>query len=189
MDERLVTMYQTTMQQYNTKIQACQAVFKKKTQDYGTAWRILRLPSLTDQIMIKAKRIRMLQEQGLPRVNENTPTELIGIINYCIMSLMQIDLQDDPRMDLTYSELAPLYEDIVANTRALLSDKNHDYQEAWRSMRVQSITDIILMKLLRIKRIEDNHGTTLVSEGVDANYRDIINYAVFALIQLDAIPH
>jgi len=182
-------VYQETVAQYNTVIKTCQAVFEKKTQDYGTAWRILRLPSLTDQIMIKAQRIRALQEQTVQRIEEGVSTELIGIINYCVMASMQIALQADQRMELAYSELAPLYDEIIVTTRNLLNNKNHDYQEAWRGMRVSSITDIILMKLLRIKRIEDNQGATLVSEGVEANYQDIINYAVFALIKLDAVHH
>ena len=174
-----------TSVQYNTVIKACQKVFGKKTQDYGTAWRILRLPSMTDQIMIKAQRARALQEQETQRVEEGMISEFIGIVNYSVMALIQLDLKDDERLELAYDELAPLYEKAIAATTALLDAKNHDYQEAWRTMRLESITDIILMKLLRIKRIEDNKGVTLVSEGVAANYQDIINYAVFALIKLN----
>lgn len=178
-------MHSDTLSQYKTVIKACQGIFEKKTQDYGTAWRILRLPSMTDQIMIKAQRIRTLQEQKIQRVDEGMASELIGIVNYSVMALMQMALKDDDRLELTYDELAPLYDQIIATTTTLLDAKNHDYQEAWRAMRLGSITDIILMKLLRIKRIEDNQGVTLASEGVAANYQDIINYAVFALIKLD----
>jgi len=138
--------------------------------------------------MIKAQRIRSVQEQHTQRVDEGIYTELIGIVNYSVMALMQITLQDDHEgLELPYKRLAPLYDQIIANTTSLLNNKNHDYQEAWRSMRIGSITDIILMKLLRIKRIEDNQGMTLISEGVVANYQDIINYAVFALIKLDHV--
>ena len=178
-------MHVDTLTQYEAVIKTCQAVFKKKTQDYGTAWRILRLPSMTDQIMIKAQRIRAIQEHKAQRIQEGIATELVGIVNYSVMALMQLGLQEDKRMALTYDELAPLYAEVIAATTALLHNKNHDYQEAWRAMRLGSITDIILMKLLRVKRIEDNQGTTLASEGVAANYQDIINYAVFGLIKLD----
>lgn len=177
-------MHSDTLSRYNDIIKTCQAVFEKKTQDYGTAWRILRLPSMTDQIMIKAQRIRAIQEQRTQRVDEGIFTELIGIVNYSIMALMQIALKDHKSLELTYHELLPFYNEIVAATTALLNNKNHDYQEAWRAMRLSSIIDIILMKLLRIKRIEDNQGATLISEGVEANYQDIINYAVFAWIKL-----
>jgi hypothetical protein len=173
-----------TLSQYNSVIKACQAVFEKKTKDYGTAWRILRLPSITDQIMIKAQRIRTIQELGTQRVEEDMGTELIGIINYAIIALMQLSLEEEKRLEIPYEKLAPLYDEIIAATTALLNNKNHDYQEAWRAMRLSSIVDIILMKLLRIKRIEDNQGATLISEGVAANYQDIINYAVFAYIKL-----
>jgi hypothetical protein len=180
-------VHQDTISQYNAVIKTCKTIFEKKTNDYGTAWRVLRLPSMTDQIMIKARRIRAIQEQNVQRVEEDMATELIGIVNYSVMALIQGMLKNDERMELGYSELAPLYDAAIATTIALLSNKNHDYQEAWRAMRLSSITDIILMKLLRIKRIEDNQGATLVSEGVDANYQDIINYAVFALIKLSHV--
>ena len=174
-----------TLSQYNAVIKTCQDILEKKTQDYGTAWRVLRLPSMTDQIMIKAQRIRTIQEQKTQRVDEGIATELIGIVNYSVMALMQMALPADARLELAYSELAPLYKEVIAKTTALLNDKNHDYQEAWRAMRLSSMIDIILMKLLRVKRIEDNQGATLISEGIAANYQDIINYAVFALIKLD----
>ncbi|MEL6539707.1 MAG: DUF1599 domain-containing protein [Bacteroidota bacterium] len=178
-------MQANTLSQYNSAIQACKRIFEQKTSDYGTAWRILRLPSMTDQIMIKAQRIRAIQEQKTQRVEEGVAPELVGIVNYSVMALLQLKLAQDARLELSYEELAPLYEEVITTTTKLLTDKNHDYQEAWRDMRLSSIVDIILMKLLRIKRIEDNEGTTLISEGVDANYQDIINYAVFALIKLD----
>jgi len=176
-----------TINQYNQVLEACKEIFQKKTQDYGTAWRILRLPSITDQIFIKAQRIRSIQEKGNQKINENISSEFIGIINYCVMAMMQIELKDNPDLEMDYKELKPLYDSLVDDTLSLLKDKNHDYGEAWRDMRVSSITDIILMKLLRVKQIEDNQGKTLVSEGIKANYQDIINYAVFALIKLQNI--
>ena len=177
-------MHKDTLSQYNKVIKACKEVFKKKNKDYGTAWRILRLPSITDQIMIKAQRIRTIQEKGIQRVNDSVFTELIGIINYCIMALMQVVLKDDKQLEYTFDSLEPLYDKAIADNLLLLANKNHDYQEAWRDMRISSIIDIILMKLLRIKKIEDNQGKTLLSEGVQANYQDIVNYAVFSLIKL-----
>lgn len=173
-----------TVGEYNQVITLCKELFKKKTIDYGTAWRILRLPSITDQIFIKAQRIRSIQEKGTQMVNDPIQDEFIGIINYCIIALIQLDLKDDERLELSYEELQPLYEKWVDATRSLLENKNHDYGEAWRDMRVSSITDIILMKLYRVKQIEDNQGKTLASEGVDANYQDMINYSVFCLIKL-----
>jgi len=174
-----------TISEYKQVIRACKEVFEKKTRDYGTAWRILRLPSITDQIFIKAQRIRSVQERGVQRVEDDIPNEFIGIINYCIIALIQINLGDEERMELTFEEVEPLYDEQVEKAMKLLEDKNHDYGEAWREMRVSSITDIILMKLLRVKQIEDNKGKTLISEGIEANYLDIINYAVFCLIKLD----
>jgi len=173
-----------TVSEYNQVILHCKELFKKKTQDYGTAWRILRLPSLTDQIFIKAQRIRSIQEKGEQKVNDPIADEFIGIINYCLIALIQISMKDDQRMELSFSELEPLYDKWVNETRGLLENKNHDYGEAWREMRVSSMTDIILMKLLRVKQIEDNQGKTLVSEGIEANYQDMINYSVFCLIKL-----
>jgi hypothetical protein len=157
-------------------------LFEKKTRDYGTAWRILRLPSITDQIFIKAQRIRSIQEKGVQKVDDPIRDEFIGIINYCIIALMQVELSPTQALDMTFEELDPLYDRMVGETFDLLQNKNHDYGEAWREMRVTSITDIILMKLLRVKQIEDNKGMTLVSEGVKANYQDMINYSVFAMI-------
>ncbi|WP_186754740.1 DUF1599 domain-containing protein [Echinicola salinicaeni] len=173
-----------TVGEYNQVITLCKELFKKKTIDYGTAWRILRLPSITDQIFIKAQRIRSIQEKGTQMVNDPIQDEFIGIINYCIIALIQLDLKDDERLELSYEELQPLYDKWIDATRSLLENKNHDYGEAWRDMRISSITDIILMKLYRVKQIEDNLGKTLASEGVDANYQDMINYAVFCMIKL-----
>lgn len=178
-------MVNKTLSEYKQVIKACKEVFEKKTRDYGTAWRILRLPSITDQIFIKAQRIRSVQESGRQKVNDDIPNEFIGIINYCIIALIQIFLKDKSDMELSYEEIEPLYDQQVDNALKLLENKNHDYGEAWRDMRVNSITDIILMKLFRVKQIEDNNGKTLISEGIGANYLDMINYAVFCLIKLD----
>ena len=177
-------MIEKTTQEYNQVIAACKVLFEKKTRDYGTAWRILRLPSITDQIFIKAQRIRSIQEKGSQRVDDPIQDEFIGIINYCAIALIQMQLKNTSSLDLTFEELEPYYDLALKETLELLENKNHDYGEAWREMRVTSITDIILMKLLRTKQIEDNDGKTLVSEGVKANYQDMINYAVFALIKL-----
>jgi len=173
-----------TETQYRQVVDRCKALFLKKNQDYGTAWRILRLPSITDQIFIKAQRIRTLQEKGVSKVGEGIEPEFVGIINYCVMALIQLKLRDDRRTDIPSAELEQHYDDQMNGVMNLLFAKNHDYGEAWRDMRVSSMTDIILMKLLRTKQIEDNAGATLVSEGVDANYMDMINYAVFCLIKL-----
>lgn len=153
--------------------------------DYGAAWRILRLPSLTDQIFIKAQRIRSLQEQGERKIDEGEQAEFIGIVNYAIMALIQLTRGVAEQPDLDPSEALELYDSQVAATKALMEDKNHDYGEAWREMRISSLTDLILQKLLRVKQIEANRGRTEVSEGVEANYQDIINYAVFALIHME----
>lgn len=168
---------------YDEILAHCRDLFEKKTRDYGTAWRILRTPSLTDQIYIKAARIRSIEEKGTQKVADNVRDEYIGMINYCIMALVQLELPPDAPTELPVATALAAYEKQRDITRALLLDKNHDYGEAWREMRLSSLTDLILMKLLRIKQIEDNAGQTLVSEGVDAGYRDIINYSVFALIK------
>ncbi|MBS1978854.1 MAG: DUF1599 domain-containing protein [Bacteroidetes bacterium] len=173
-----------TATQYTEVISACQDLFVKKTRDYGTAWRVLRLPSITDQLYIKAQRIRSIQEKGTQKIADSIRDEFIGIINYCVIALIQLRLRESAVMELSPQEVARYYEEVITETRQLLEDKNHDYGEAWRDMRVGSMTDIILMKLLRVKQIEDNAGVTLVSEGVAANYQDIINYAVFCLIKL-----
>jgi len=173
-----------TSKQYNDVIETCRALFINKMKDYGSAWRILRLPSLTDQIFIKAQRIRGLQQNKERKVDEGEVSEFIGIINYSVMALIQLDKGVVENPDLSLEEATTLYDEKVAITKQLMLDKNHDYGEAWRDMRVSSLTDLILQKLLRVKQIEDNQGKTLVSEGIDANYQDMINYAVFAMIHL-----
>ncbi|UII75066.1 DUF1599 domain-containing protein [Flagellimonas sp. HMM57] len=176
---------QQTSQQYDNVIKTCRELFIKKSKDYGTAWRILRLPSLTDQIFIKAQRIRSLQQNEVRKVDEGEQSEFVGIINYSIMALIQLEKGVAEQPDLKVDEAISLYDKEVATTKTLMENKNHDYGEAWRDIRVSSLTDLILQKLLRVKQIEDNKGATLVSEGIDANYQDIINYAVFALIHLN----
>ncbi|SFB52155.1 DUF1599 domain-containing protein [Algoriphagus aquimarinus] len=174
-----------TSNEYREVISRCKELFRKKTIDYGTAWRIFRLSSITDQIFIKAQRIRSIQEKGSQKVNDPIEDDFVGIINYCLIALLQISYLKDERMEIPFEELESAYDHWVNETRGLLENKNHDYGEAWREMRVSSMTDIILMKLLRTKQIEDNQGQTLVSEGIEANYQDMINYAVFCLIKLD----
>ena len=171
-----------TSQEYDKVIAICRQLYANKMTDYGSAWRILRLPSLTDQIFIKAQRIRSLQQNEIRKVDEDETGEFIGIINYSIMALIQLDLGVVDQPDLVASKAIQLYDEKIAATKSLMEDKNHDYGEAWREMRVSSLTDLILQKLLRVKQIEDNRGKTLVSEGIDANYQDMINYSVFALI-------
>ncbi|MGV3696187.1 DUF1599 domain-containing protein [Flavobacterium sp.] len=171
-----------TSQEYDKVIGICRQLYANKMTDYGSAWRILRLPSLTDQIFIKAQRIRSLQQNEIRKVDEDETGEFIGIINYSIMALIQLDLGVVEQPDLDTDKAVQLYDEKVALTKKLMEDKNHDYGEAWREMRVSSLTDLILQKLLRVKQIEDNKGKTLVSEGIDANYQDMINYSVFALI-------
>jgi|SRR5690606_13144492 hypothetical protein len=178
-------MVEKTAAEYREVITSCKTLFEEKTRDYGTAWRILRLPSITDQIFIKAQRIRSIQEKGTQKVGDPIRDEFVGIINYCVIALLQLQLADSDSLEMTFEDLEPLYDEVIDETMALLENKNHDYGEAWREMRVTSITDIILMKLLRVKQIEDNKGVTRVSEGVKANYQDMINYAVFALIKLN----
>ncbi len=174
-----------TSEQYNDVIETCRTLFMNKMKDYGSAWRILRLPSLTDQIFIKAQRIRGLQQNSEQRVDEGQESEFIGIINYCVMALIQLDNGVVEQPDLSTDEATKLYDNKIELTKKLMMDKNHDYGEAWRDMRVSSLTDLILQKLLRVKQIEDNQGKTIVSEGIDANYQDMINYAIFALIHLN----
>jgi hypothetical protein len=171
-----------TSKQYDEVIAICRALFAQKMEDYGSAWRILRLPSLTDQIFIKAQRIRSLQQNTEQRVAEGDVPEFIGIINYCLMALIQLEKGVAKQPDLDLEESLKIYDQNVHATKALMENKNHDYGEAWREMRISSLTDLILQKLLRVKQIENNAGKTLVSEGIDANYQDMINYAIFALI-------
>lgn len=175
---------QNTLNHYDNIITDCKSLFKKKLVDYGSAWRILRLPSLTDQIFIKAQRIRSIQLNEIQKVDEGQADEFIGIVNYSIMALIQIEKGHSEMPDLDNDECIVLYDKMSENTRSLMLNKNHDYGEAWREMRVSSLTDLILQKLLRIKQIDKNKGNTLVSEGIDANFADIVNYAVFALIHL-----
>ncbi|MBO6495109.1 DUF1599 domain-containing protein [Roseivirga sp.] len=179
-------MEEQTVGEYKEVIKACKDIFLKKTQDYGTAWRILRLSSITDQIFIKAQRIRSIQMKGKQMVDDDITGEFIGIINYCVIALIQMDLTESDPLELDVETLEPLYDKHVNETMALLMNKNHDYGEAWRDMRVSSMTDIVLMKLLRVKQIEDNQGKTIISEGIDANYMDMINYAVFCMILMGA---
>jgi len=174
-----------TLKQFDSIISICSDIFEKKMRDYGSAWRILRTSSLTDQIYIKANRIRSIDTKGEQRVNEGIKPEFIGIINYSIMALIQLELGGEENITLAPEVASALYKKYAQQSKSLLENKNHDYGEAWRNMRISSFTDIILMKLLRIKQIEDNHGKTFISEGVDANYYDIINYAVFAMIKLE----
>jgi uncharacterized protein YbdZ (MbtH family) len=175
---------QNTTQQYDAAISLCKDIFLKKMKDYGTAWRNMRPRSLTDQIYIKAQRIKSIEEKGTQKVHDDIRGEYIGIINYCAIALVQLELKEDVRMDLPYEEVADLYLKHMALTKQLMENKNHDYGEAWRDMRISSLTDLILMKIFRVKQIEDNDGKTIISEGVDANYMDMINYAAFALIKL-----
>jgi hypothetical protein len=176
---------QNTSEQYDAVMKTCRELFRKKMGDYGSAWRILRLPSLTDQIFIKAQRIRSLQENEERKIDEDERSEFIGIINYSIMALIQLEKGIAEQPDLSETEAIQLYNKYAVATKALMENKNHDYGEAWRDMRVSSLTDLILQKLLRVKQIENNKGKTSVSEGVDANYQDMVNYAVFALIHLN----
>lgn len=175
-----------TSAQFDEVAKQCIDIFSKKAIDYGTAWHILRLPSLTDQIYIKAQRIRSIQEKGVSKVNEGITPEFIGIVNYSVMALIQLEVGVAESMEemMDAQEAIKLYTKYLNQAKSLMMNKNHDYGEAWRKMRISSLTDIILMKLLRIKQIEDNGGNTIISEGLDANYYDIINYAMFSLIRL-----
>jgi hypothetical protein len=173
-----------TNQQFEAAIAQCRDVFEKKMKDYGSAWRILRPTSLTDQIYIKANRIRSIEEKGEQKVDEDIRDAFIGIVNYSVMALIQLELGSDSTAELQPDEALNLYNKHIYAAKSLMENKNHDYDEAWRNMRISSYTDIILMKLLRIKQIEDNKGKTLVSEGPEANYSDIINYSLFALIKI-----
>lgn len=173
-----------TFEQYLEETEKCRSLFLNKNKDYGTAWRILRPTSLTDQIYIKAKRIRELEENGMAKIAEGVTSEYIGIVNYCILAQIQLILSKETPLELGEEQVMKLYDQYRLATFELMKDKNHDYGEAWRDMRRSSLTDLILMKIFRTKQIEDNDGKTLVSEGLAANYQDIINYAVFALIKI-----
>lgn len=175
-------MQVTTDQQYDSAVNSCKEIFLKKTKDYGTSWRVYRPISIADQIYIKAKRVRNIQETGIQKIQDDVVGELKGIVNYAIIGLIQLDIHDEEVEEIPFEEVSRLYNAKVALTRKLMEDKNHDYGEAWRDMSQESFIDLILSKVLRIKQIIQNDGQTLISEGIDANYSDIINYGVFALI-------
>ncbi|MEO8087524.1 MAG: DUF1599 domain-containing protein [Bacteroidota bacterium] len=174
----------TTSTQYDTVVSQCKDIFLKKMEDYGTAWRILRISSITDQIFIKAQRIRSIEEKGIQKVEEGVDSEFLGIINYCIIALIQLEKHSDTNLEMSAAEVVVHFDKHIDEAKRLMENKNHDYGEAWRDMRVSSMTDLILMKILRIKQIENHNGQTLISEGVAANYYDMLNYATFALIKL-----
>jgi hypothetical protein len=174
-----------TIAEYDSIIKKCEDIFAKKMKDYGSAWRILRISSLTDQIFIKAQRIRSIEQKGEQKVEEGVSDEFAGIVNYAIIGLIQLDLGvSELATEMDYNEVMNTFTKQANIAKELMIAKNHDYGEAWREMRVSSLTDLILQKISRVKQIEDNKGTTLISEGVDANYLDMLNYAVFALIKL-----
>jgi hypothetical protein len=173
-----------TSQEFDQVIAVCKTLFLKKTKDYGTAWRILRPASITDQIFIKAQRIRTLEEKKVSKVGEDITSEYIGIVNYCIIAMLQLELTATDPNEMEVEMVENLFDKSVIETKDLMFAKNHDYGEAWRDMRISSLTDLILMKIFRVKQIEDNLGQTVASEGVKANYQDMLNYAVFALIKL-----
>lgn len=178
-------MSNKTSAQYDAAFKLCKDIFLKKMHDYGTAWRILRTASITDQLFIKAQRIRSIEEKGIKKVNEGIKSEYIGIVNYAIMGLIQLELGVGNTVEMDYAECEKFYDKYWKEAKLLMENKNHDYDEAWRDMRISSLTDLILMKILRTKQIEDNKGKTLISEGIEANYLDMINYAIFALIKLE----
>jgi hypothetical protein len=173
-----------TSSQYDAAIAGCRDIFLNKSKDYGTSWRVMRLSSITDQIYIKAQRIRNIEETGTQKIGDDIESEYRGIINYCIMGLIQIELKDSKELELKMDMLTNLYDQYVKLTKELMEQKNHDYGEVWREMRVSTFTDILLVRLMRIKQIEDNKGKTIMSEGIDANLQDMINYSVFALIRI-----
>lgn len=173
-----------TAAQYDRVIAHCQQLFINKATDYGTAWRIMRMPSITDQLYIKARRIRTLEEKKVSKVGEDIAEEYIGIVNYCVIAIMQLELGCSGEENLPLETVTKKYRQAVHDTQTLMFAKNHDYGEAWRDMRISSLTDLILMKIYRVKQIEGNDGQTIVSEGIKANYQDMLNYAVFALIRL-----
>ena len=173
-----------TSTQYDSAVTICKEIFVKKMKDYGTAWRVLRTSSITDQIFIKAQRIRNIEDKGTQKISEDIRSEYIGIVNYSVIGLIQLGLKNDERMEIPEKEVTVLFDKYIGETKALMENKNHDYGEAWRDMRMSSLTDLILMKILRMKQIEDNKGETIISEGFDANFQDMINYSVFALIKL-----
>jgi hypothetical protein len=185
MPRKMMIIMDKTTQQYDHVITVCQDIFTKKMKDYGIAWRILRPSSMTDQIYIKAQRIRSIEQKGISKIDEGIRSEYIGIVNYCIMAMIQLEKGTSETDDLTEDETLTLYTSHFSEAKELMLNKNHDYDEAWRNMRMSSYTDLILMKLNRTKQIEDKLGKTLISEGIEANYLDMINYAVFALIKIE----
>lgn len=176
--------FEKTLSEYNDVVQACQDVFIKKTKDYGTSWRVMRPKSLTDQMYIKAKRIRTIEEAGSQQIEDSIASEFMALVNYGYMALIQLSATEELPIELDVETTNTLYQSTSEEVRQLMIAKNTDYGEAWRDMRVSSFTDLIMTKLHRIKQIEDNQGSTLISEGVDGNYKDIINYSIFALIQM-----
>jgi hypothetical protein len=181
----MTEMTLSTTKQYDSVIFSCKDIFLKKTKDYGTAWRILRTISIVDQIFIKAQRVRTIQEKGFQKVADDLAAEFKGIINYAVIGLIQLELKADTPEEMEFDAVSSLYDKYAADARRVMEDKNHDYGEAWRSLSQESFVDLILMKLQRIRQILSNEGKTLISEGIDANYHDIINYAVFALILMN----
>ncbi|MBO9571619.1 MAG: DUF1599 domain-containing protein [Chitinophagaceae bacterium] len=174
-----------TSQQYDSAVRSCRDIFIKKTKDYGTSWRVLRPISILDQLFIKAQRIRTIQEKGKQMIADDIRDEFKGMLNYSVIGLIQLDMKTDDVEDVPVAKVEKLYDEKIAETKALMLAKNHDYGEAWRSMSQESFVDLILMKLMRMRQIIANDGKTLISEGLDANYRDIINYSIFALILSD----
>ena len=183
------TAMTSTNEQYDQAVLACKEIFVKKARDYGTSWRVLRIISIVDQVFIKAQRIRTIQQKGMQKVGDDVISEFKGIVNYGVIGLIQLDFQTETIEDLPIGEVDRLFDKKIALARAIMTDKNHDYGEAWREMSQESFVDLILMKLMRIRQILQNEGKTLISEGIDANYIDIINYAVFALILIDEEKH
>jgi hypothetical protein len=179
--------FMTTDKQYDEIIRSCKEIFLKKASDYGTAWRVLRTISIVDQIFIKAQRIRTIQQMGQQKISDDISAEFRGIINYAVIGLLQLDLTENDPEEMPVDRIAAMYDEKVAIAKSLMQDKNHDYGEAWRSMSQESFVDLILMKLQRIRQILVNEGKTIMSEGIDANYLDIVNYAVFALILMSEV--
>ena len=175
--------------QYDEAVKSCKDIFIKKTKDYGTAWRVLRTISIVDQIFIKAQRIKVLQQKKMQRIGDDVPSELKGIVNYGVIGLIQLELNSESTDDMQVEEVSMLYDKMIGIARSTMTDKNHDYGEAWREMSQESFVDLILMKLMRIKQILQNEGKTIMSEGIDANYTDIINYSVFGLILISEGVH
>ena len=178
---------ETTLIEYDAITVRCRAIYEKKIKDYGTSWRVMRPSSLTDQLFIKAQRVRNLQENEERKVDEGVEPEFMGLINYCIIGLIQLEMGFSDNEELSLETSLEAYDKHMNVTRELMLAKNHDYGEAWRDMRIESLTDLILVKLKRVKQIEDNQGATLISEGIDANYQDILNYSIFALIKLEQL--